>query len=153
MALSSTEFYCSWPTVEQKVPLVHVPLVHAQKRFGGYGNLRGWLLAALKAAYPQVLDTSALLDAADAAFGLTFESQGAPARFRDNSLAKALRVAAAAGEVERLETAALRRNENRTRGARHFGGRDFYPFLRPRGLAGALPSSPEQLHGGTLHDA
>lgn len=69
MALSSTEFYCSWPTVEQKVPLVHVPIVHAQKRFGGYGNLRGWLLAALKAAYPQVLDTPALLDAADAAFG------------------------------------------------------------------------------------
>lgn len=44
------------------VPLVHVPVVHAQKRFGGYGNLRGWLLATLEAAYPQALDTGALLE-------------------------------------------------------------------------------------------
>lgn len=31
--------------VAPHVPLVHVPVVHAQRRFGGYGNLRGWLLA------------------------------------------------------------------------------------------------------------
>lgn len=92
--------------VAPQVPLVHVPVVHAQKRFGGYGNLRGWLLATLEAAYPQALDTLALLNAAEKAFGLTFESQGVRARFRDNFLAKALRVAAAAGKVERVETPA-----------------------------------------------
>ncbi|MBL8390047.1 MAG: hypothetical protein JNK17_17695 [Hydrogenophaga sp.] len=90
--------------VAPEVPLVHVPVVHAQKRFGGYGNLRGWLLSTLEAAYPQALDTVALLDGAERVFGLTFESKGARGRFRDNSLAKALRVAAAAGEVERMET-------------------------------------------------
>lgn len=93
--------------VAPEVPLVRVPVVHAQKRFGGYGNLRGWLLATLEAAYPQALDTGALLEGAEKAFGLTFESKGARARFRDNSLAKALRVAAAASEVERMETSAL----------------------------------------------
>lgn len=93
--------------VAPEVPLVHVPVVRAHKRFGGRGNLRGWLLATLEAAFPKALDTLALLDAAEKAFGLTFESKDARARFRDNSLAKALRVAAAAGEVERVETSAL----------------------------------------------
>ena len=93
--------------VAPEVPLVHVPVVRAHKRFGGRGNLRGWLLATLEAAYPQAIDTLALLDAAQQAFGLTFESKGARARFRNNSLAKALRVAAVAGEVERVDTSAL----------------------------------------------
>lgn len=93
--------------VAPELPLVHVPVVNAQLRFGGYGNLRGWLLSTLEAAYPQALDTGTLLEGAEKTFGLTFESKGARARFRDNSLAKALRVAAAAGEVERMETAAL----------------------------------------------
>lgn len=89
--------------VAPEVPLVHVPVVHAQRRFGGYGNLRAWLLATLEAAYPQALDTTALLEAAEAAFGLKFSTPAARARFRDNSLAKALRVAKAADEVERLD--------------------------------------------------
>lgn len=93
--------------VAPEVPLVHVPVVHAQKRFGGYGNLRGWLLATLEATYPQALDTGALLEGAEKAFGLTFESKDARARFRDNSLSRALRVAAAAGALERVETSAL----------------------------------------------
>ena len=89
--------------VAPEVPLVHVPVVHAQRRFGGYGNLRGWLLTTLEAAYPQTLDTSALVDAAEAAFELKFSTPTARARFRDNSLAKALRVAGAADEVERVD--------------------------------------------------
>ena len=68
-----------------------------------YGNLRAWLLATLKAAYPQALDTSALVDAAEAAFDMKFSTPTARARFRDNSLAKALRVARAADEVERVD--------------------------------------------------
>ena len=93
--------------VAPEVPLVHVPVVRAHKRFGGRGNLRGWLLQTLESVYPQALDTLTLLDGAQQAFGLTFESKGARARFRNNSLAKALRVASAAGEVERVEAPIL----------------------------------------------
>jgi hypothetical protein len=95
--------------VAPEVPLVHVPVVRAQATYGGYGNLRAWLLATLEAAYPQALDTSALVDAAEAAFELKFSTPTSRARFRDNSLAKALRVARAAEEVERIDAGPLLR--------------------------------------------
>lgn len=95
--------------VAPDVPLVQVPVVRAQAAYGGYGNLRGWLLATLEAVYPQALDTSALVDAAESAFELKFATPAARARFRDNSLAKALRVARAAGEVERMDAGPLLR--------------------------------------------
>lgn len=79
-----------------------VPAVKAHRDLGGRGSLRNCIREALKAAYPQALDTLALTEVVAASFGLTFPNAKARQRFRKYSVNHTLQKLHARGEVERL---------------------------------------------------
>jgi hypothetical protein len=79
-----------------------VPAVRAHGRYGERGGLRAFLRELLQTAYPSALDTLALTEAAVQHFGLTFPNAEARSRYRDQSVATAMRRLHERGEVERL---------------------------------------------------
>ena len=85
-----------------QAPAVPVLVVNARKRYGGRGNCIAWVRETLQGAYPQALTTSALTEAAQAAFGVEFVDERQRGRFRRGGLGSALRKLLALDEVERL---------------------------------------------------
>ncbi len=79
-----------------------VPVVKANDKYGGRGNLRNFIRDMLKAAHPQALDTRTMADAAAKRFEMTFADAGARNHFRKYAVARALQNLRARDEVERL---------------------------------------------------
>ncbi|OSZ71552.1 hypothetical protein [Hydrogenophaga sp. IBVHS1] len=77
-------------------------VVKAHKKYGGRGNLRQWLKAALTEAYPHAPTGLELLQRAVPEFGIEFTSPGARAAYYRNTVHRQLYHLAEQGLAERV---------------------------------------------------
>lgn len=80
-----------------------VPIVNPQgERYGGRGRLRAFLREAVKAAYPNAIDSLTLLELTIQRFGLSLSAPKLRTQYYNNTLRRQLLALADAGCMERV---------------------------------------------------